>query len=70
MCAPVGPEDVEVPRELGYVLLERARVRKSRMQEYEGLALAVLLVVGVDGADLYVVGHPSCSFSFLGSLTP
>jgi hypothetical protein len=40
------------------------------VQEYEGLALlAVLLVVGVDVAELYVVGHLSCSFSFPGSLT-
>ena len=56
MSAPVGPEDVEVVRELGYVLLERPRVCKSRVQEYEGLAFAVLLVVGVDVAELYVVG--------------
>ena len=67
--APVGTEDVEVVRELGYVLLERPRVCKSRVQEYEGLAPTILLVVGVDVAKLYVVGHLSCSFSFLGSLT-
>jgi hypothetical protein len=65
VSAPVGPEDVEVLCELGHVLLERPRVCKSRVQEYEGEALAVLLVVGVDVAKLYVVGHPSCSFSFL-----
>ena len=35
------------------------------MQEHEGLAFAVLLVVGVDVAELYVVRHPSCSFSCL-----
>jgi len=65
VSAPVGPEDVEVVRELRHILLERPRVRKSRVQEHEGLALAVLLVVGVDGAVLYVVRHPSCSFSCL-----
>src|SRR5829696_7847290 len=65
VSAPVGPGDVEVVRELGHVLLDRPRVRKSRVQEYECLALAVLLVVGVDVAELYVVGHPSCSFSCL-----
>jgi hypothetical protein len=69
VSAPVGPEDVEMLGELGHVLLERPRVCKSRVQEYEGEALAVLLVVGVDVAELYVVGHPSCSFSFLVSLT-
>src|SRR5918994_4373450 len=69
VSAPVGPEDVKVLRELGHVLLKRPRVRKSRVQEYDGLAFAVLLVVGVDIAEPYVVGHPSCSFSFLGSLT-
>jgi len=35
------------------------------VQEHEGLAFAVLLVVGVDVAELYVVRHPSCSFSCL-----
>ena len=38
---------------------------EARVQEHERLALAVLLVVGVDVAELYVVGHPSCSFSCL-----
>jgi hypothetical protein len=69
MSAPVGPEDAEVLRELGHVLLERPRVCKSQVQEYEDLALAVLLVVGVDVAELYVIGHPSRSFSFPGSQT-
>jgi hypothetical protein len=52
-------------RELGRVLLESPRVRTSRVQEHEGLALAVFLVVGVDAAELYVVRHPNCSFGRL-----
>ena len=46
MSAPVGPEEVEVVSELGHVLLKRLRMRKSRVQEHEGLARAVLLLRG------------------------
>jgi hypothetical protein len=55
--APVGPENVEVLGEFGHVVLEGPRVRQSRVQEHQRLARAVLLVVGVYVAELYVVGH-------------
>jgi hypothetical protein len=57
---------VEALGELGDVLLKCARVRESRVQEYERFARAVLLVIRMDVAELYVVGHGSRSVRCLG----
>ena len=52
VAAAVGREHAEALRERRQVVLPRARVRVAGVEEQDGLARAVLLVVGVDVAEL------------------